>query len=64
MPTTLNIFLEPVNPGLSKTGRVIYQVPPDASGFTLKLDDVEFWEDKSVVFDLGGMTLRPYTYAP
>ncbi len=64
MPTNLNIFLEPVNPGLSKTGRVVYQVPPDAEGFALKLDDVEFWEDKSVVFDLGGMTLRAYTYAP
>ena len=64
MPTNLNIFLEPVNPGLSTNGRVVYQVPPDAEGFTLKLDDVEFWEDKSVVFDLGGMTLRAYTYAP
>jgi hypothetical protein len=64
MPTNLNIFLEPVNPGISKNGRVIYQVPPDAWGFTLKLDDVEFWEDKSAVFDLSGMTLRAYTYGP
>ena len=64
MPTNLNIFLEPVNPGLSKTGRVIYQVPPDAWGFTLKLDDVEFWEEESAVFDLSGMTPRAYTYHP
>jgi hypothetical protein len=64
MPTNLDIFLEPVNPGISKNGRVIYQVPPDAWGFTLKLDDVEFWEDKSAVFDLSGMPLRAYTYAP
>jgi Glucodextranase, domain B/Domain of unknown function (DUF4352)/zinc-ribbon domain len=64
MPTNLNIFLEPVNPGISKNGRVIYQVPPDAWGFTLRLDDVEFWEDKSAVFDLSGMPLRAYTYPP
>ena len=30
MPTNLDIFLEPVNPGISKNGRMIYQVPPDA----------------------------------
>jgi hypothetical protein len=64
MPTNLNIFLEPVNPGISKNGRVIYQVPPDAWGFTLKLDDVEFWKEESAVFDLSGMPLRAYTYAP
>ena len=64
MPTNLNIFLEPVNPGISKNGRVIYQVPPDAWGFTLRLDDVEFWEDKSAVFDLSGLTPRAYTYHP
>jgi hypothetical protein len=64
MPTNLNIFLEPVNPGISKNGRVIYQVPPDAWCFTLKLDDVEFWKEESAVFDLSGMTLRAYTYGP
>ena len=64
VPTNLDIFLEPVNPGISKNGRVIYQVPPDAWGFTLKLDDVEFWEEESAVFDLSGMPLRAYTYAP
>jgi hypothetical protein len=64
MPTNLNIFLEPVNPGISKNGRVIYQVPADAWGFTLRLDDVEFWEEESAVFDLSGMTPRAYTYHP
>src|SRR5215207_3284985 len=64
VPTNLDIFLEPVNPGISKNGRVIYQVPPDAWGFTLKLDDVEFWKEEFAVFDLSGMTLRAYTYAP
>jgi hypothetical protein len=60
VPTDLDIFLEPVNPGVSKTGRVIYQVPADATGFTLKLDDVEFWEDKSAVFSLGVLPARAY----
>src|SRR5215203_1874362 len=64
VPTNLDIFLEPVNPGISKNGRVIYQVPPDTWGFTLKLDDVEFWEEEFAVFDLSGMPLRAYTYAP
>jgi hypothetical protein len=64
VPTNLDIFLEPVNPGISTNGRVIYQVPPDAWGFTLKLDDVEFWKEESAVFDLSGMPLRAYTYAP
>ena len=60
VPTNLNIFLEPVNPGLSTDGRVIYQVPPDAEGFTLTLDDVELLEDKSAVFDLGNIAPRVY----
>ena len=58
MPVDLDIFLEPVNPGVSTNGRVIYQVPADAEGFTLKLDDVEFFEDKSAVFDLSNIPLR------
>jgi len=60
VPTNLNIFLEPVNPGISTNGRVVYQVPPDANGFTLTVDDVELMEDKSAVFDLGN--IRPQTY--
>jgi hypothetical protein len=60
MPTDLDIFLEPVNPGVSKTGRVIYQVGADATGFTLTLDDVELMEDKSAVFDLGVLPARAY----
>ncbi len=60
VPTNLNIFLEPVNPGVSKNGRVVYQVAPDAKGFTLRLDDVELMEDKSAVFDLGSIQPRAY----
>jgi len=60
MPTDLDIFLEPVNPGVSTNGRAIYQVAPDAEGFTLKLDDVELMEDESAVFDLSNIPLQAY----
>jgi hypothetical protein len=60
VPVDLDIFLEPVNPGVSTDGRVIYEVPPDAKGFTLTLDDVEFAGDESAVFDLSNIGLRSY----
>jgi hypothetical protein len=60
VPTRLDIFLEPVNPGISQDGRVIYEVPPDAQGFVLILDDVEFWEDKSARYDLGALPTHAY----
>jgi hypothetical protein len=60
VPTDLDLFLEPVNPGLSADGRAIYEVAPDASGFTLTLDDVEMMEDKSAVFDLGNLSSQVY----
>jgi hypothetical protein len=60
VPTNLMIFLEPVNPGVSTNGRVVYEVAPDANGFTLTLDDVEFTEDESAVFDLGNVPRQPY----
>ena len=63
VPSNLNIFLEPVNPGVSKDGRVVYQVAPDAKGFTLTVDDVEFLEDKSAVFGLGILPAQTYSTA-
>ena len=63
VPTDLNIFLEPVNPGVSTDGRVIYEVADDANGFTLKLDDVELMEEESAVFDLGNIPLQEYDSA-
>ena len=60
VPMDLDLFLEPVNPGLSADGRVIYEVAPDATGFTLTLDDVEMMEDKSAVFELGNLSSQVY----
>jgi hypothetical protein len=35
VPTSKDIFLEDVSPGVPKQGRVYFQVPPTASGFVL-----------------------------
>ena len=60
VPTGLMIFLEPVNPGVSTDGGVVYEVAPDANGFSLTLDDVELMGDKSAVFDLGNLNSQVY----
>jgi hypothetical protein len=60
IPNRLFIFLEPVNPGISKEGRVVYEVPPDAEGFVLMLDDVELLEDKTARYDLSPLPSRAY----
>ena len=39
----------------SQDGRVIYDVPPDAEGFTLTVDDVELLEDKTARHDLSNL---------
>ena len=44
--------------GVSKDGRMIYQVSPDANGFMLGVDDVEFLEDESAVLDLSNISLH------
>ena len=60
VPTRLDIFLEPVNPGISQDGRVIYEVPPDAGGFVLIVDDVEFWKDKTARYNLAPLPGHAY----
>ena len=57
---TNQIFRKPVNPGISKDGRVIYQVADDATGFTLSLADFDPTEDEWAVFDLGVLPERSY----
>lgn len=58
VPTQKNIFLEPVNPGISQDGIAVYEVPPDATGYVLTVDDVEFLEDKTARYDLGTLPTR------
>jgi hypothetical protein len=48
-----NIFLEQVNPGVTRQGQVIYTVAPDASDFTLQAGDTEIFSDENALIDLG-----------
>ena len=53
VPSDLDPFLEQVNPGVTKKGRVIFTVAPDASKFKLKLGDAAFFGDAEGVVRLG-----------
>ncbi len=48
-----DIFLDQVNPGVSKEGEVIFTVAPDASGFTLQAGDTDMFADENAYIDLG-----------
>lgn len=47
------IFLEQVNPGVTKEGQAIFTVAPDANDFTLRAGDLEFFSDENAFIDLG-----------
>ena len=53
VPTGKDVFLEQVNPGVSKQGQVIFTVAPDASGFTLQAGDTDMFTDENAYIDLG-----------
>src|SRR5215203_1898121 len=48
-----NILLEQVNPGVTREGRVIFSVSPDASGFVLRLGDASVLGNQTGFVDLG-----------
>jgi hypothetical protein len=48
-----DIFLENINPGVSKAGEAIFTVAPDAHGFVLRAGDTVLFEDKNCYFELG-----------
>ena len=48
-----DIFLDQVNPDVSKEGEVIFTVAPDASGFTLEAGDTDMFADENAYVDLG-----------
>jgi hypothetical protein len=52
VPTNKNIFLEQVNPGVTKQGETIFTVAPGASGFILKAGDTDMFSDKNAYIDL------------
>ncbi len=48
-----DIFLDQVNPGVSREGEVIFTVAPDASGFTLEAGDTDMFADENAYIKLG-----------
>ncbi len=48
-----DVFLEQVNPGVTRDGTVIYTTAPDASGFQLEVGDADLFSSESARVDLG-----------
>lgn len=53
VPRERNIFLENINPGVTRQGQAIYTVAPDASGFMLQAGDARPITDVNGYIDLG-----------
>ena len=53
VPANKDIFLENVNPDVTRPGEVIFTVAPDASGFKLQVGDTNPFTDKNGYVDLG-----------
>jgi hypothetical protein len=53
IPAKKDIFLENVNPGVTRPGEVMFTVAPDASGFKLQVGDTNPFTDKNGYVDLG-----------
>jgi hypothetical protein len=48
-----NIFLEQVNPGVTREGTAIFTVSPNASGFRLRVGDTNMFSREESFVDLG-----------
>jgi len=48
-----NIFLEQVNPGVTREGTAIFTVSPNASGFRLRVGDANMFSGAEAYVDLG-----------
>lgn len=53
VPANKDIFLENVNPGVTRQGQVIFTVAPGASGFKLQVGDTDMFSDKNGYVELG-----------
>jgi len=53
VPTNRDLFLNQVNPGVTKQGRAIFTVAPDAQGLILRAGDTEIMSDENAYIDLG-----------
>lgn len=53
VPEERDIFLQQVNPGVTRQGRAIFTVAPGASEFTLNVGDAQMFSDENGYVDLG-----------
>lgn len=53
VPANRSLFLEQVNPGVTRQGRAIFDVAPDAQELILRAGDTELFTDKNAYIDLG-----------
>jgi hypothetical protein len=53
VPPDRDLFLNQVNPGVTKQGRAIFTVAPDAQGLILRAGDTEIMSDENAYIDLG-----------
>jgi hypothetical protein len=48
-----NMFVEPVDPGSYKEGKIIFGVEPGSSGLRLRVGEARFASDETALIDLG-----------
>jgi hypothetical protein len=53
VPENRRIFLERINPGVTRQGEAIFEVAPGASGFQLQAGDAQMFTDENGYVDLG-----------
>lgn len=53
VPSNLDLFLNQVNPGVTKNGRAIFSVAPDAQGLILRVGDTNPFGGEDAFVDLG-----------
>ena len=48
-----NMFVEPVDPGSMKEGKIIFETAPDSSGLRLRVGEAKFASEETAFIDLG-----------
>lgn len=48
-----NMFVDPVAPGETKEGKIIFEVAPDSSGFRLQVNGARFGSNETALIDVG-----------
>jgi hypothetical protein len=48
-----NMFVEPVGPGATKEGKLIFEVAPGSSGLRLQVGGARFASNETALIDLG-----------